>query len=271
LYEDGPSYSEGWNFGPFDSGIKPVSWVVNQLVSLWGSDISWKQDQAYQPHEDRYLMLDCAKARHRLRWEPTLEITTALRWTVEWMKAFEAGADMQRVSESQIGRFMELARNQEESNAAGRRHLPLDQAHIFDLVDDTVIARGRDGLIGFWNRGAEKMYGWTKDEALGQVSHALLQTQFPQPLDSIEEDLMERGSWEGKLVHARRDGTQIEVQSRWVLQSQERSPDETVFEINKLYLAVLALFSLTGVDLLAEFGLHQFIPNLESLFFHGRT
>ena len=39
LYEDGPSYGEGWNFGPFDSGIKPVSWVVNQLVSLWGSDI----------------------------------------------------------------------------------------------------------------------------------------------------------------------------------------------------------------------------------------
>ena len=110
------------------------------------------------------------------------------------------------------------------------------------------------------------MYGWTKDEALGQVSHALLQTQFPQPLDSIEEDLMERGSWEGKLVHARRDGTQIEVHSRWVLQSQERGPDETVFEINKLYLVLLTLFSLTGVDLLAEFGLHQFFPNFESLF-----
>ena len=119
LYEDGPSYGEGWNFGPFDSGIKPVSWVVNQLVSLWGSNITWKQDEAYQPHEDRYLMLDCAKARHRLKWEPALDITTALRWTVEWMKALEAGSDMRRVSESQIGRFTELAQNQEESNAEG--------------------------------------------------------------------------------------------------------------------------------------------------------
>ena len=113
LYEDGPSYGEGWNFGPFDSGIKPVSWVVNQLVSLWGSDISWKQDEAYQPHEDRYLMLDCAKARHRLKWEPVLDLTTALRWTVEWMKSLEAAADMRRVSQSQISRFMELAQDQE--------------------------------------------------------------------------------------------------------------------------------------------------------------
>jgi len=277
LYDDGPGYSEGWNFGPFDSGIKPVSWVVNQLVSLWGSDISWQQDEAYQPHEDRYLMLDCAKARHRLGWEPMLDIKAALRWTVEWMKALEAGADMRRVSLSQISRFMELAQNQEmRSNESGTlagfdtaqpAGLSPDQAHIFDHVDQTVIARSRDGMIGFWNRGAEKMYGWTKDEALGQVSHALLQTQFPQPLDSIEADLTEGGSWEGKLVHARRDGTRIEVHSRWVLQAQEPSPRETVFEINKLYLTLLALFSLTGVDLLTEFRFDQFFPNLEALCF----
>ena len=122
-------------------------------------------------------------------------------------------------------------------------------------------------MIAFWNRGAEKMYGWTKDEALGQISHDLLQTQFPQSLESIEADLMEAGTWEGKLVHARRDGTQIEVQSRWVLQTQEPSPDETVFEINKLYPILLAIFSLTGVDLLAEFRLDQFFPNLEVLCF----
>ncbi len=68
-------------------------------------------------------------------------------------------------------------------------------------------------------------------------------------------------------MHARRDGTQIEVHSRWVLQSQEPRPDETVFEINKLYLILLALFSLAGVDLLAEFRLDHFFPNLEALCF----
>jgi PAS domain S-box-containing protein len=144
---------------------------------------------------------------------------------------------------------MELAQDQEMSpewlagfNGQSADSEP-DQTHIFDHVDQTVIARRRDGLIAFWNRGAEKMYGWTKDEAQGQISHDLLQTQFPKSLESIEADLMEAGTWEGKLVHARRDGTQIEVQSRWVLQTQEPSPDDTVFEINKLYVCLLALFS----------------------------
>jgi CDP-glucose 4,6-dehydratase len=235
LCENGPGYSEGWNFGPFDSGMKPVSWVVEKLISLWGSDITWKQDEAYQPHEDRYLMLDCAKARHRLEWEPLLDITTALHWTVEWMKSCQAGADMRRVTESQTDRFMELARRKLRVQDPAQPISPLPELlRILDLVAETVIARGRNGLIRFWNQGAEKMYGWTQDEAIGQVSHALLRTQFPQSLDAIEAELVRHGLWEGKLVHARRDGTRVEVHSRWVLHDEEPSPGETVLEINNL-------------------------------------
>jgi CDP-glucose 4,6-dehydratase len=216
LYENGPSYSEGWNFGPFDSSVQPVSVVVDQLVSLWDSDISWKQDETYQPHEDRYLMLDCAKARHRLKWEPMLDFTTALRWTVEWMKSLQEGSDMRRVSESQINRFMGLAQHGKTTSSLASRGLKaqdpaqamsplLEQARILDLVDETVMARGTDGRISFWNRGAEKMYGWTKEEATGRVSHTLLQTQFPQPLDSIEAELIRCSLWEGNLVGHHRD------------------------------------------------------------------
>jgi PAS domain S-box-containing protein len=244
LYEDGLSYSEGWNFGPFDSSVQPVSCVADQLVSLWGSGISWKQDESYQPHEDRYLMLDCTKARHRLKWEPLLDLTTALRWTLEWMKSLQGGADMRRVSESQINRFMGLAQKGKTTRSLASRGLKaqdpaqpmsllLEQARILDLVDETAMVRGRDGRISFWNRGAEKMYGWTKEEATGRISHTLLQTQFPQPLDSIEAELIRRGLWEGKLVHARRDGMQIEVNSHWALHNEGQGAGEMVLEINK--------------------------------------
>ena len=242
LCEDGPSWSEGWNFGPHNSGVKPVSWVVDQLVLLWGSNISWKQDEAYQPHEDRNLMLDCAKSIHRLNWEPVLDVTTALRWTVEWMKSLQGGADMRRVSESQIGRFMEFVQNEEtKSSLAGRSLMAQDTAQpinqlpnpvrVFDLVDQTLIARMADGRIVYWSRGAEKVYGWTKDEACGQISHTLLRTQVPHPLTSIEHDLVRQGLWEGKLRHTCRDGTRLDVDSRWEL-CKESGRVETVLEIN---------------------------------------
>jgi PAS domain S-box-containing protein len=173
-----------------------------------------------------------------------LDFTTALRWTVEWMKSLQVGADMRRVSESQINRFMGFAQQGKTTRSLASRGLKaqdpaqamsplLEHAYILDLVDETVMARGTDSRISFWNRGAEKMYGWTKEEATGRVSHTLLQTQFPQPLDSIEAELIRCSLWEGKLVHARRDGTQIEVNSRWVLNNEGQGTVATVLEINK--------------------------------------
>lgn len=246
LYEDGPSYNEGWNFGPFDSEMKSVSWVVDQLVSLWGSAISWKQDEAFQPHEDMYLMLDSAKARHRLNWRPVLDITTGLQWTVEWMKSLQAGANMRRVSKYQIGRFMELAQSAEKpksviswwlraQDVTQPMNLLLEEARILDFVDEAVMSRKIEGLITYWNRGAEKLYGWTKDEAIGRISHDLLQTHFPQPLGSIDGQLIRDGLWEGKLVHRRRDGKRIEVRSRWALLIEEPSQEKAVLEINNLH------------------------------------
>jgi len=244
LCEDGPSWSEDWNFGPLPSGMKSASWMADQLVWLWGGNISWKQDEAYQPYEDRNLVLDCAKSIHRLKWEPVLDLTTALRWTVQWMKLLQSGDDMHRASEYQIGRFMELAQNAGTTNSLTNwwlraqdtpqpiNHLA-EQALMLDLMNDTVMSRRTDGLISFWNLSAEKMYGWSKDEAIGQVSHKLLRTRFPQPLEMIERDMTRHGQWRGKLVHERRDGTQIEVESRWVLLCRdEPSPVKTVIEIN---------------------------------------
>src|SRR5215470_5464827 len=87
--------------------------------------------------------------------------------------------------------------------------------YVFELVNDCVMTRSMAGIINFWNRSAERLYGWREDEAVGRVSHDLLKTQFPKPLDEIESELVRNGRWEGKLVHTTREGRRVVVESRW--------------------------------------------------------
>jgi PAS domain S-box-containing protein len=90
-----------------------------------------------------------------------------------------------------------------------------EQTKVLNLAQ--VMVRDTDGHIVLWNLGAEKLYGHTPREALGRVSHELLQTQFPEPLEQIEDKFYRDGTWEGELVHRRRDGSHVVVASVWVL------------------------------------------------------
>ena len=108
------------------------------------------------------------------------------------------------------------------------------QAELLDLAHDAILVRDlQTSTIQFWNQGAEELYGWPKDEALGAVSHHVLQTQFPQPLEEIQADLVRAGRWEGELVHARRDGTRLVVTSRWAVQRDEQGHPVGILEINR--------------------------------------
>jgi two-component system, LuxR family, sensor kinase FixL len=107
-----------------------------------------------------------------------------------------------------------------------------ERANLLDLTHDTVFVRDINDIITFWNRAAEKLYGWTRDEAVGQVCRHLMQTIFPAPLEEIMAELNSTGRWEGELIHTRRDGTQVVVASRWALQLDERAKPVAVLETN---------------------------------------
>lgn len=74
----------------------------------------------------------------------------------------------------------------------------------------------REGLL-LWNRGCEQIYGFSRDEALGRISHDLLKTQFPQSLCATEEQLLTGGKWAGELHHFTREGREVIVDSRMQL------------------------------------------------------
>jgi PAS domain S-box-containing protein len=107
-----------------------------------------------------------------------------------------------------------------------------EQARLLDLTHDTVFVRDMIDVITYWNRGAEELYGWTREEAINKVSHQLIQTIFPAPLAEINEELLHTGRWEGELAHTKRDGTQVVVASRWSLQRDERGMPAAILETN---------------------------------------
>jgi PAS domain S-box-containing protein len=124
-----------------------------------------------------------------------------------------------------------------------RRELELDlrtseanfreQAELLELTHDAIIVRSLEGKILYWSRGAERLYGWAKEEARGKITHALLQTEFPRPAAEIQNELLEKGCWEGELTHRRRDGAALSVSSRWSLRSDARGNPLSCLEINR--------------------------------------
>jgi PAS domain S-box-containing protein len=105
-----------------------------------------------------------------------------------------------------------------------------EQAQVLDLAQ--VMVRDIQGHIVLWNSGAEKLYGYTREEAIGQTSHELLQTQFPEPLEQIEERVTRTGTWEGELIHRKRDNSRIIVSSLWVLHRDAQGNPLRILEAN---------------------------------------
>jgi PAS domain S-box-containing protein len=89
------------------------------------------------------------------------------------------------------------------------------QMELLELAHDAILIREPDGAIRFWNRGAEALYGWPREQALGRGAQDLLPTLYPKKAEEMLRDLEQSGSWEGELVRTRRDGATVTVLSRW--------------------------------------------------------
>jgi len=98
------------------------------------------------------------------------------------------------------------------------------------LDDANIIIHSLDGNIRYWSKGSERLYGYTRPEAIGQIVHHLLSTEFPEPIEQLRAQLIERGMWEGELVNYRKDGRAISIMSRWVVSRQGEAPVPLIFQ-----------------------------------------
>jgi diguanylate cyclase (GGDEF)-like protein/PAS domain S-box-containing protein len=105
------------------------------------------------------------------------------------------------------------------------------QASLLDKAQDAIIVRDLQHRIIYWNKSAERLYGWAQDETLGQSVETLLYPdaeKFRAAMVSVQE----HGEWTGELSQQRRDGTMIEVEGRWTLVRDDAGQPQSILAIN---------------------------------------
>lgn len=105
-YEDG-AFAGWYNVGPDDCDCVTTGTLVDLFCSKWGQGQTWENRFVGGPHEANFLKLDCSKLKHTFGWQPRWNISDAVEKTVEWTKAWMAGADVASVMDRQIAEFLD--------------------------------------------------------------------------------------------------------------------------------------------------------------------
>lgn len=195
-----------------------------QPGSFPGTQSAW--EQLIHPEDRSAALSALERAVDEGGWEGEWRV----RWpdsSVHWLlgRAWlfrDADGNPERLVGANID-ITERKRSEERSERESR---------LLDLSFDAIVVRDSHDRVRYWNRGAKELYGWTAEEAEGKVTHTLLSSIFPQPIEQIVAILKNEGRWEGEILHSRKDGKHLTVMSRWALFHDSETGGEWVLETN---------------------------------------
>lgn len=107
-----------------------------------------------------------------------------------------------------------------------------EQAALLDQAQDAIMVRDLDQTVLFWNKGAEHIYGWTAQEAIGKNVRELIFRQPSEQFETARNIVLEKGEWIGEMHQTRRDGAEIIIESRWTLVRDEKGIPKSILVIN---------------------------------------
>ncbi len=139
-------------------------------------------------------------------------------------RELERAAKLLREREDERDRVEAALRKQEEELQ--------QQADLLNLANEAIFARQLDSRVIYWNRGAEQLYGYSQDEAIGSFSHELLATEFPRGWDHFGAALLAAGEWSGELKQKTKHGRYIDLESRFKL-IDDRAGSYVILECNR--------------------------------------
>ncbi|MGH7512195.1 MAG: response regulator [Gemmatimonadales bacterium] len=123
-----------------------------------------------------------------------------------------------------------------EAQAAAQAALQASEEHTRELLlilsHTPVTARGLDGRIRFWSTGAERLYGWSSDEAMQAGRRDLIETEMPVPVREAESALFEYGEWLGEVTRKTRDGATLRIATHWILHRDPVGLPDAIIEVD---------------------------------------
>ncbi len=99
-----------------------------------------------------------------------------------------------------------------------------EQAALLNKAHDAILVCDLQGRITSWNKGAERVYGWTVEEALHKTFKELVPVQDVAKIDEAQRQTEEKGEWIGELSQTTKSGKAVIVQSHWTLMSDHGKP-----------------------------------------------
>ncbi|MES2352916.1 MAG: EAL domain-containing protein [Pseudomonadota bacterium] len=137
-------------------------------------------------------------------------------------------ARKEQVEKTLSAMMVRAAANHERQIADARIR---DQAALLDKARDAIIVRGMDDCILYWNKSAERLYGWTAEEALGVAINNLLYDDCAT-FNEATKKVLEFGEWSGEIYKRREDGSTLTVESRWTLVKDEHGTPQSILAID---------------------------------------
>lgn len=120
-----------------------------------------------------------------------------------------------------------------EQQVVSYHKLLQEQARLLEDSPNSLIICDWDGKIILWNQETEKIYGFTKNEAIGKIEYDLLKTIFPIPLQEIRDTFLKQGKWSGEIIQTTKDNKQIVVKDYWLLSKNLPGLHSAIIKINK--------------------------------------
>jgi two-component system cell cycle sensor histidine kinase/response regulator CckA len=109
------------------------------------------------------------------------------------------------------------------------------QAQLLDLATDAIVVCDLEDHVQFWNDGAERLYGYTREDAVGNRLRDFMPVSFVGPFQQARETTLEKGHWEGEMEHLNKGNKAIVVTSRWTLVKDRTGQPERILMINTDY------------------------------------